>query len=462
MSDEPDLAPGDSGDDVTALQERLTGLGYYDGRIDGQYGDTTETAVRRLQETVRQDQTGSVDETTWAAITDQETQAAQANQPQPADSATQPQTDQQQLSEDGQWSWDGSAWQPVTTAPTTTGDQQLSADGQWSWDGTAWQPVANDAATPDAATTAMQLSPDGQWQWDGTQWQPAGAQSAAQSPGSPGVTTASTDDSLTAFATGSADLTDEHRTVLARIADDLNAHPLHFGGFVTLTGSADRRGDAAANQELGRRRAEAVRDCLQQLITDDDTRQAIRAYSLGAPGDGPVTDDPSLRKVDIRITRRDPVIDVGPHATPQLPTPSTPDTTLPGLLNLPPQPIPQPDPAHPAFPDWFWRELPKRPADPSFVTQASDWLNELIDSHAIARIGGGIAGAFGLDRAKVTKALDDAFRSAGEAAVKEMIRQLIQHVAGPPGAAPSSPTGPAVNPVPFPSPQAQTPTLPTP
>lgn len=41
--------PGQSGTDVTKLQQALTLLGYYNGNIDGNYGKTTEEAVRRFQ-----------------------------------------------------------------------------------------------------------------------------------------------------------------------------------------------------------------------------------------------------------------------------------------------------------------------------------------------------------------------------------------------------------------------------
>jgi outer membrane protein OmpA-like peptidoglycan-associated protein len=118
------------------------------------------------------------------------------------------------------------------------------------------------------------------------------------------LTSSTTTETLTGFATSSADLTPAHQEALARIAADLNAQPLVFGGFVTLVGFADRRGDPGENQALGQHRADAVRDHLQQLVTDEATKQQIRAYSLGAPREGPGGDVPSLRKVEITITRR--------------------------------------------------------------------------------------------------------------------------------------------------------------
>jgi hypothetical protein len=67
-------------------------------------------------------------------------------------------------SEDGQWWWDGSQWQPVTGHPADAAQQ---AQGT-----AAAQPAqATGAAAP--SETVGHLSDDGQWRWDGTQWQPA-------------------------------------------------------------------------------------------------------------------------------------------------------------------------------------------------------------------------------------------------------------------------------------------------
>lgn len=43
-----DLLPGDSGDDVVALQTALQSLGAYRGKIDGVYGPATEAGVKKL------------------------------------------------------------------------------------------------------------------------------------------------------------------------------------------------------------------------------------------------------------------------------------------------------------------------------------------------------------------------------------------------------------------------------
>jgi hypothetical protein len=54
-------------------------------------------------------------------------------------------------------------------------DAQLSEDGQWWWDGADWQPVAGPQASYDPnALQPDQLSDDGQWRWDGSEWQPVG------------------------------------------------------------------------------------------------------------------------------------------------------------------------------------------------------------------------------------------------------------------------------------------------
>ena len=47
MSDK--LRRGDKGDEVVALQERLTELGYWNGKADGNYGQLTQQAVFALQ-----------------------------------------------------------------------------------------------------------------------------------------------------------------------------------------------------------------------------------------------------------------------------------------------------------------------------------------------------------------------------------------------------------------------------
>ncbi|MBR5258008.1 MAG: peptidoglycan-binding protein [Clostridia bacterium] len=44
------LQKGSKGDEVTKLQTRLSDLGYLTGKIDGEYGNQTKTAVQKFQE----------------------------------------------------------------------------------------------------------------------------------------------------------------------------------------------------------------------------------------------------------------------------------------------------------------------------------------------------------------------------------------------------------------------------
>jgi len=43
------LSKGMKGEDVKAVQVRLAALGYYDGKLDGSYGDATRDAVKLFQ-----------------------------------------------------------------------------------------------------------------------------------------------------------------------------------------------------------------------------------------------------------------------------------------------------------------------------------------------------------------------------------------------------------------------------
>jgi outer membrane protein OmpA-like peptidoglycan-associated protein len=453
---EPNLAPGDAGEHVTSLQERLQHLGYFDGMVDGQYGATTEEAVRRFQEAMGHDQDGLVQEWTWQALEYQQTQ----------------------LADGSGGGWDGWQGEGGHTADHGAGHGtdlapdhdslggQLSPDGQWRWDGSQWQPVAGPLLGSPGPLHPGDLHLD----------DPAGIGGAGGAghpmqldpgPQVPGVQSSEDWMTLSGFATGSAELTPEHQAALAGLAADVNTHPLILGGFITLTGYADRRGNDADNQALGQRRADAVRDYLQSLVTDDQTRQAIRAYSLGAPADGPAGDQPALRKVELSITRRTYNVDLGVHPTP--PVTGTPPVSVTDLLQplpytaLPPeQHLPGPRREETHLPDWFWHELPPRPPEPSLLNQVSRWLNQTLHTHEIAGVAADVAHAFGFDRARVQHMLDEAFQSGGEAALKALLRQAIEAAAGPPSSAPASPTGPNVNPIPFPTPQAQTPEIPTP
>lgn len=62
-----DLVPGDSGADVAALQQSLTGLGLYSGGADGQFGPRTSAAVRDLYRHAGADPPGAADDLVLAA-----------------------------------------------------------------------------------------------------------------------------------------------------------------------------------------------------------------------------------------------------------------------------------------------------------------------------------------------------------------------------------------------------------
>jgi hypothetical protein len=63
------LKPGDTGAQVTALQRALASLGFSTGKVDGQYGPATETAVKGFQRSVKLTPDGIVGPATLAKLT---------------------------------------------------------------------------------------------------------------------------------------------------------------------------------------------------------------------------------------------------------------------------------------------------------------------------------------------------------------------------------------------------------
>lgn len=63
------MRPGDTGDDVKALQTLLTNYSYYTGKIDGQYGSGTTAAVKLFQKNNDLKQDGKADPKTMAKLT---------------------------------------------------------------------------------------------------------------------------------------------------------------------------------------------------------------------------------------------------------------------------------------------------------------------------------------------------------------------------------------------------------
>jgi peptidoglycan hydrolase-like protein with peptidoglycan-binding domain len=62
------LKSGAEGPDVLALQQRLTELGYWNGKADGKFGDTTRQAVYALQKAAGLGRDGSVGPKTFKAL----------------------------------------------------------------------------------------------------------------------------------------------------------------------------------------------------------------------------------------------------------------------------------------------------------------------------------------------------------------------------------------------------------
>jgi peptidoglycan L-alanyl-D-glutamate endopeptidase CwlK len=62
------LKPGDTGDAIRIIQQRLLALGFSPGPIDGHYGDLTALAVKRFQQSASLPPTGLVDNRTLHAL----------------------------------------------------------------------------------------------------------------------------------------------------------------------------------------------------------------------------------------------------------------------------------------------------------------------------------------------------------------------------------------------------------
>ena len=59
---------GMQGDQVTEVQQKLKDLGYYTGRVSGNFLDGTFAAVKRFQKDYGIEQTGQVDENTYGLL----------------------------------------------------------------------------------------------------------------------------------------------------------------------------------------------------------------------------------------------------------------------------------------------------------------------------------------------------------------------------------------------------------
>lgn len=96
------------------------------------------------------------------------------------------------------------------------------------------------------------------------------------------------------FASASAELDDTARARLREIVERAGT-----GATFLLEGHADRRGEADFNAELGRHRAEAVRDHLGELGVANARTRAVSLGELRASAHGALWRD---RRVEIQIT----------------------------------------------------------------------------------------------------------------------------------------------------------------
>jgi peptidoglycan hydrolase-like protein with peptidoglycan-binding domain len=127
---EPELRPGDLGDAVLDLQTRLHALGYYEGALDGHFGDRTAQAIERLAEHRGAARPECVDAEFRAELARAEAEAGIVAHDPP---------------DLHNWRWDGSRWQFIgdggTSAPPYDPADGGTDRGQWVWDGTEWQPI---------------------------------------------------------------------------------------------------------------------------------------------------------------------------------------------------------------------------------------------------------------------------------------------------------------------------------
>lgn len=85
----PELRAGSTGTEVANVQATLKLLGYYDGVVDGIYGESTVIAVFRFQQSANLNANGIMDEATWKALFPVVARSPQlANSPTPSNSAT--------------------------------------------------------------------------------------------------------------------------------------------------------------------------------------------------------------------------------------------------------------------------------------------------------------------------------------------------------------------------------------
>lgn len=64
----PSVKKGDNNGYVTLLQTNLKNRGYYEGKVDGKFGDKTEKALNEFQKDAKKPQNATVGGKTWALL----------------------------------------------------------------------------------------------------------------------------------------------------------------------------------------------------------------------------------------------------------------------------------------------------------------------------------------------------------------------------------------------------------
>lgn len=119
---------GECSDRVAELQRRLEHLGIYKGSVDGWYGEYTQTAVTEFRQAYSLTVDGGAEVETWERL-DAEARSS-GYEDQYLDQQT---SEAEQLSEDGQWRWDGAEWQPVNGTIDTATEAAESSDARPAW-----------------------------------------------------------------------------------------------------------------------------------------------------------------------------------------------------------------------------------------------------------------------------------------------------------------------------------------
>lgn len=135
---------------VLRAGQALRQAGYLQSDPTGTYDEEFDAALRAFQSDqgiYEEDYVGAM---TWAALGIADEPAAETAGMSVADAAevSVAETAVGQVSEDGQWKWDGSEWVPV---PASDQVCELSEDGLWQWNGAEWLPVSG--TQPAAAVT---------------------------------------------------------------------------------------------------------------------------------------------------------------------------------------------------------------------------------------------------------------------------------------------------------------------